>query len=454
MKKNVLDMTVGKPEKLILSFAVPLFIGNLFQQLFIVFDTMIVGHLLGDHALAAIGSTSSIYFLLITFLTGSSSGFSMILARYFGAKDEEGLKKATGASVFLALLMTAVLTLIGIFMARPILTLLNTPDYIIPDAHAYLQILFATMGLTVAFNTTSGFLQALGNSRMPLYSLGFALTVNVLLSFWFVAPSGLNLGVAAAAWATVLSQGLAASINLFFIVKNVPELHIRWKHLKPDKPLLKEIFLLAASIGFGNSIIQFGSVILQFAINGFGVYTITAFTTARKVFGITFMPLMTTGIAVSTFTSQNLGAGKKDRIKSGLFAGVKITAIWSTLMVLMAYGAGEYIVGFMSGSHTPQVITEAAFYLRVTLPFLYALSVLVLYKALMQGMGHKKIPVITSVMELAGKVIATLWVIPRIGFLGIALTEPMIWVSCAILLILIVHKDALALPKFKKSKAV
>ena len=455
MKKIKLDMTVGKPEKLIFSFAVPLFLGNIFQQFFIVADTMIMGHLLGDHALAAVGATTSIYFLLITFLTGSSQGFSMTIARHFGAKDEEGIKKAVGAATLLAMAMSLILTFVGYFMTYPILNLLGTPPYIMEDSRTYLTILFSTMSFTMAFNVISGFLQALGNSKVPLYTLATALLFNIGLSFLLVAPSGFNVGIAGAAWATVVSQLLAAIFGILYIWKRVPELHITWKHLKPDFPLLKEVFTLAASIGFGNSIIMIGSVILQIAINEFGVYTLSAFTTARKVFGITFIPLMTIGNAVATFTSQNLGAGKKERLPKGLMAGMKLVYIWSTLMIILAYTIGEFIVRFMSGSDNSQVIHEAVLYLRVSLPFLYALSILVVYKAFLQGHGQKKIPVITSVIELLGKIAATLWLIPSIGFIGVALAEPLIWVAAALLLLFIVHRNQFnwSRLKFKNSIA-
>lgn len=453
MKKTLLDMTVGKPEKLIIAFALPLFLGNFFQQLFIIGDTMIVGHLLGDHALAAVGATGPIYLLLMTFLNGSAQGFAMILARFFGAKDSEGVKKAAGASVVLALLMTLVFTIGGFFIAYPLLNLLNTPDYILADAQIYLRIMFAMLAFTMAFHTTSGMLQALGNSKVPLYTLSSSLVLNIFLSFWFVSPNGLDLGVAGAAWGTVLAQLLAATLNTLFIWKKLPELHLTWKHLKPERPLLKEIFQLAASIGFGNSIIQIGSVILQFAINGFGVYTITAFTTARKVFGITFMPLMSTGNAVATYTSQNLGANKHDRIPKGLAAGMKIASIWATLCIIMAFTIGENVVQFMSGSENYQVIQEAAHYLRITLPFLYPLCALVLYKSFYSGLGNKKLPVITSIIELFGKVLSTLFLIPHLGFMGVALTEPLIWVVAGSLMLVAVHKGSLPFKSQKLNKA-
>ena len=439
MKSHLKDMTSGSPEKLIFQFSLPLFIGNLFQQIYSIADTMIVGHLLGEHALAAVGATISIYFLLITFLTGASSGFGMIIARYFGAKDMEGIKKAVGASIFLSILLTAFLTFVGLFLTEPILRILQTPEYIILDSISYLRILFGAMAFSISFNIISGFLQALGNSRVPLYILAVSVICNIFLNLWLVAPQGWGMGVGGAALATVLSQLLAAIIGFIYIVKNVPALHISWKHLMPKLPFLKEIFTLAASIGFANSVISIGSVILQTAINQFGVYTIAAFMAARKVFGITFMPLMTTAIAVSTFTSQNFGAGKIDRIKLGLFAGLKITALWSTLMIILAYTVADHIIRIMSGSENPQVIQQAGQYLRISLPFLYALSVLLLYKGLLQGMGKKKIPILTSIIELTGKIVATLWIVPRLGFAGIALAEPLIWLTCAVMLLIILH---------------
>jgi len=453
MKKNVLDLTVGKPEKLILTFSIPLFIGNFFQQIFIVADTMIVGHLIGDRALAAVGATQSIYFLLMTFLGGCSIGFSMIIARFFGAKDEEGVKKATGASVYLGTIMTLILTVGGMLMTTPFLNLLNTPADIFEYSQTYLLIMFATLGFTTAFRLISSVLQALGNTRIPLYILCISLLFNIVLSLWFVDPYGLNLGIAGAAWGTVLSQLLATVAGLVFIWKKIPELHLNWKHLKPERPLLKEIFQLATSIGFGNSIIQIGSVILQVPINSFGVYTITAFITARQVFGITFMPLMSIGNAVATFTSQNLGAKKDDRIPKGIFAGMKISIIWSTLMVIMAYTISGYIVELMSGTTNSQIIYESVLYLRLAIPFLYALSVLVIYKSFLSGLGKKLVPVITSIIELLGKVISTLWLIPHLGFVGVALTEPFIWVAAGGLLLIIVHKENLPfkLPKLKKA---
>ncbi|MCL1949990.1 MAG: MATE family efflux transporter [Turicibacter sp.] len=435
MSKNVKDMTVGNPGKLILGFAAPLFLGNIFQQLYNLADTMAVGHLLGDDALGAMGATQSLYFLLIAFVTGFSAGFAMIIGRLFGAKEGEELKKATATALVIGTVSTAILTVVGLIIAAPLLRVLNTPAEIIPEALIYIRIMYGFMLFTLYYNLLAGILQALGNSLMPLVFLIVTVILNIGLNLVMVSPQMLDMGIAGSAFGTVISQGIAAICCGIYIIKKVPMLHLKAHHFKLDFKLVKEMFLMGMSIGFGNSVIAIGSVILQTAINNLGVATITAFTTARRIFGMAFVPLMTISNAIGTYTSQNMGAQKEERIKEGIQTSIKMSFIWSTAIIIAVFTVGDQLIRFITGTQNETIVAEAVHYLQISFPFYYALSLLLIFKSVFSGVGNKSLPVWTGVIELGSKIVATLFLVPFAGLTGIAFAEPIAWVLCSILLV-------------------
>ena len=429
MKKSVnLDMTEGKPLKLILSFSVPILFGNLFQQFYNVMDTAIVGKVLGDQALAAVGATTPFFGLVSGMAVGATNGFSMILSRYFGAKDEEGMKKVLFMIYALTVLLSVVLTFGAVACIEPLLRFLNTPELIIEDAIRYLQVAFGGLVVMMLYNMFAGILRAVGNSVMPLVFLIISSIMNVILDVLFV--KGLGLGVAGAAWATVLAQLLSVLLSLWYIVKKCPVFHLERKHMVWERKLAGELLSTAISMAMMLAVVSVGTVALQSAVNSFDTPVIAAHTAARKVDELFMIPLSTLSVTASTYASQNFGAGHMERIKSGIGNTFLLGFIWSTVGVLVAFFAGPYLVKMLTSSENAVVIDTAVQYIRINFPFFYFLVPLLILRSTLQGLGRKVVPLIGSMVELIGKFLVVAFLAPRMGYLGVCISEPVIWIVC------------------------
>lgn len=429
MKKSVnLDMTEGKPLKLILSFSVPILFGNLFQQFYNVMDTAIVGKVLGDHALAAVGATTPFFGLVSGMAVGATNGFSMILSRYFGAKDEEGMKKVLFMIYALTVLLSVVLTFGAVACIEPLLRFLNTPELIMEDAIRYLQVAFGGLVVMMLYNMFAGILRAVGNSVMPLVFLIISSIMNVILDVLFV--KGLGLGVAGAAGATVLAQLLSVLLSLWYIVKKCPVFHLERKHMVGERKLAGELLSTAISMAMMLAVVSVGTVALQSAVNSFDTPVIAAHTAARKVDELFMIPLSTLSVTASTYASQNFGAGHMERIKSGIGNTFLLGFIWSTVGVLVAFFAGPYLVKMLTSSENAVVIDTAVQYIRINFPFFYFLVPLLILRSTLQGLGRKVVPLIGSMVELIGKFLVVAFLAPRMGYLGVCISEPVIWIVC------------------------
>ena len=429
MKKSVnLDMTEGKPLKLILSFSVPILFGNLFQQFYNVMDTAIVGKVLGDQALAAVGATTPFFGLVSGMAVGATNGFSMILSRYFGAKDEEGMKKVLFMIYALTVLLSVVLTFGAVACIEPLLRFLNTPELIMEDAIRYLQVAFGGLVVMMLYNMFAGILRAVGNSVMPLVFLIISSIMNVILDVLFV--KGLGLGVAGAAWATVLAQLLSVLLSLWYIVKKCPVFHLERKHMVWERKLAGELLSTAISMAMMLAVVSVGTVALQSAVNSFDTPVIAAHTAARKVDELFMIPLSTLSVTASTYASQNFGAGHMERIKSGIGNTFLLGFIWSTVGVLVAFFAGPYLVKMLTSSENAVVIDTAVQYIRINFPFFYFLVPLLILRSTLQGLGRKVVPLIGSMVELIGKFLVVAFLAPRMGYLGVCISEPVIWIVC------------------------
>lgn len=429
MKHSGLDLTKGSVLKVILAFAWPIMISNIFQQLYNTADTMIVGNFLGENALAAVGSTASVFELIVGFTIGITNGMGIVIARYFGAKDEEMLKKSVAVAVTIALGVSLVFTLVGWFGLLPLLKLLGTPENILNQAFSYIILILSGLVITVSYNLGAALLRAIGDSLTALYILVFSALLNIGLDLLFVGQ--FQLGIRGAGFATLIAQALSTILCWGYIYQKRRVLIPEKRHFEVDKTLYRDMLGQGLSMGLMFSIVSIGTVILQTAINGFGVYIIGAQVTARRIQAFFIMPMTATASAMATFASQNLGAKQYDRIRKGVKRASVLVVIWAVFAFLVLYVAGESLTTLISGSRQVDLLSASQLYLRLTTPFYPILGLLFILRNSLQGLGLKRLPLISSFIELFGKILFVVVIIPRLGYLGVILCEPLLWVPMA-----------------------
>lgn len=429
--KNTINMTEGNILRNLIFFAVPILIGNIFQQLYNVADTAIIGNLLGDSALAAVGASAPVYGLLIGFAGGLTNGFAVVIARYFGAKNDREMKKAVSLTYILSGIIALVLTVTGVIIIRPLLAALQTPDEIITDTGNYMTIIILFSTVTIAYNMLAGMMRAVGNSKAPLYFLIASTFVNIGLDFLFV--KGFDMGVSGAAYATVISQGVSVVLCFIYALRKCDFLLFRRSDLTFDRSMLSNLTSTGLSMGLMYAIVSVGSVILQGAVNSFGTETVTAHTAARKIDDIFMLTLGTIAMSSSTFASQNYGAGKIDRVKKGIRYGILLSFGWSAFAVLCAVLFRVPMITALTGTTSETVINTASEYIIWNISFFFILGVLLVLRSSLQGVGRKLVPVTGSAVELLLKIAATAILAPNLGYFGICICEPIIWTACAVI---------------------
>ena len=441
------DLMNGPIFQSLVIFMLPILVSSLFQQLYNTVDTMIVGNVLGDTALAAIGACGAIYELLVGFGIGIGNGLAIVAARSYGAGDDEQLKQTVAGSIVIGLIASAVITLAGALGLHPLLELLDTPVEIFEDAYRYIIIIDYGVFIMFAYNLCAGLLRAIGNSFMPLVFLILSSVLNVILDLWFIAVLGM--GVAGAGVATVISQGVSVVLCILYVFRSARLLLPEKKHFHVGSRLYWELFSQSISMGLMSSIVSAGSVVLQYGINGLGTLTIAGHTAARKLFSFTSMPLISMANAGSTFVSQNRGAGQPERVRKGMrtmyLCSVVIMAAEVVLMQLFA----RQLVQLISGSSAPLVLENGARYLMWNAPFYAVLGVLLCTRYALQSLGQKVLPLFSSVIELVGKVIFVLVFIPRYAYNAVILCEPIIWCFMAAYLVAVYRRDAFVYPRKK-----
>ena len=419
------DFLHGPIIRSLVIFAVPMLISSIFQQLYNMVDTMIIGHYLGDDSLAAMGACSSIYSLLVGFALGIGSGMSIVNARSFGAGDLDKLKRSVASSICIGFCVAATATVLGRFVLRPLLELLNTPENIIEEAYAYVSTIVSGVVVTLTYNLCSGMLRAIGNSFMPLVFLIVSSILNVFLDLLLIVE--FSMGVRGAALATVMSQGVSAILCASYIVKKTPILVPRKEHFRFDAELWKELFGQGISMALMGSIVSIGTVILQYGINGFGSMIIVAHMSARKIYSLFCMAINVTSMAVSTFVSQNKGAGNRDRIVKAMKYAYVYDVIAAGVITIALWALGEQMVIWLTGTNDPVVLENAVLYLRIIGPFLAILGMLLQTRSALQGIGEKLLPILSSVIEMVGKILFTVFIIPKMGYVAVIICEPVIW---------------------------
>ena len=427
----------------------PIMFGNVFQHMYNLVDTVIVGHILGEEALAAVGATSALYGFFTSMTFGLTNGYSIVIARFFGGKDMRGLKKSLAHTIMLTLIAATVFTLIGTVFAKPLLSFLQTPAEIIDQSYSYVRIVLACLLVSMLYNMFACMLRGIGNSFMPLVFLIISTVCNAILDVVFVGGTGM--GVAGAALATIIAQLISVICCVIYVMKKCPELHVRREDFKWDNIIAGDLFTNGMSMALMFSIVSIGSVALQSAINSLGAITIAAHTAARKIgemFMMFFTPLSMAG---STYCSQNFGAGKKDRIPQGMRACFIIGFSAATLVNVITFTAAEPILIAVTGSDNMELIQTSLRYLHINLPFYYALSILLTLRSSLQGLGHKIIPLLASVIELVSKFVVATALVPHIGYLGVCIVEPLVWIICSVLVFV---DYRLLMAKMKKQEFV
>ena len=424
-KNSSVDLLHGPVLKSMLIFAIPLFFSNVFQQLYNTMDTVIIGHTLGDEALAAMGAAGAVYDLLMGFALGVGNGLAVVTARSFGCGDREYLKKSVASAIVIGVCITAAITVLVRFILYPFLEVLNTPADIIDQAYDYVSAITLFIAVMFAYNLCAGLLRAVGNSVMPLVFLVLSSILNIVLDLFFITR--LHMGVRGAAAATVIAQGVSVVCCLIYIGKRAKMLIPERKHFVWDKGLYREMTAQGLSMGFTSCIVTSGTAILQFGINNLGYLVIAGHTAARKLFQFLLMPNIAINQTVSTFVSQNYGAGQVERIRKAMkcayLYGVVTTFIASVLMFFFAPTA----VKLLSGSSESVVIENGALYLRVVAPCLIILGLLNPTRQGLQAIGQKILPVLSSVIELVGKILFVAVLIPKFQYMAVIFCEPVIW---------------------------
>lgn len=438
-KSRVLDMTRGDPFRLVLQFSLPLFCSNLLQQVYNLTDTALAGHLLGSAALAEIGATAALYGLIMNFAFGMNNGLALTVSRCFGAGEREGIRRAVGWMVTLSAAVSIVLTTVSLLGRGALLQVLQVPAEVWDGAAAYLTVILLGIPLTMLYNMEAALLRAVGNSVTPLLFLLFSSVLNVGLDAAFMGPLGM--GVRGAAVATVLAQGISAVLGAVYLVRSYPELHFAPAHLKKSaRRAVMNMFWAGMSMGLMSAIYNLGSVALQSSINALGSVYITAQTAARRMAEIYFIPGGALGIGVATFSSQNLGAGRRSRIWQSVRAALKIYFVWWLFVLAFTFLLGEPVLRLITGSSDARIISNAMLYLKISVPIIPPMAVLVILRNMLQGIRHTVEPLLASALELIGKVIFALWLVPVWGYRAVCFCEPTTWIICFVFILLAVWR--------------
>lgn len=428
------ELTSGNPAKVIFAFSVPIIIGNLFQQLYSMIDTIIVGRTIGVDAIAALGSTSYISTLIIGFMSGLTNGFSIITARHYGAGDNVKMRRSVAGTIIIGLAVSAVLTVASIFFIKPFMHLLNTPADIFDEAYSYISVTLFFMVTAMLYNMSAGVLRAVGDSITPLVFLIISSGMNVGLDILFITKFGM--GVAGAAYATIISQTLSFILCCVYIVIRFPYLIPKAEEFKITWAEVWELFSMGLSLALMFSLVEVGSLILQRAINNFGTQTIAAHTAARKISSILMLPYTAFGSACATYCSQNIGAGRPDRAGKGVKSSILMAWVWSAAAVIIGYVFSPYIVSWIAGTDEQYIVDLASKYMRVNTPFYFVLAVLIVLRSSLQGLGRKAVPVASSIIEMVGKAVIAFTAAPALGYFGVMISEPIVWIFMTILLII------------------
>lgn len=457
------DLTSGRPIKLIVLFALPILLGNVFQQTYNLADIVIIGQNLGNDSIAAVGATAPLVSLMFSIINGLVTGFAIIVAKHFGAGDLDEMRRSIARMLVFSAAATLVLILISTVFIDALLKNMAVGEDIFAEAKSYLFIVALGLAVTLLYNFEAGILRAVGDSVIPLIILIVSTVLNIGLDLLFVRVLGA--GVVGAALATVAAQAVSASVCLAYLIKRRPMLLIKRSDFVFTAGSSKELLSAGLGMALMYSIVDIGSIVLQNGINGFGKDIITAHTAARKIFGLTIMPFSAISATLVTYCSQNLGARKYGRIKRGIRDGLMIMAAWATAAVILVFFAGDALIGMIvsaDGENTDAIIATGVLYMKWAAPFYYPLAALLGLRSALQGLGRSLVPIICSGIELAWKIVTVAVMIPLFGgnngtvgstreeiggYFGVVISEPAVWTFCAVIIVVIAVVTLSKMPK-------
>ena len=443
------DMTSGKPIKLIWNFTIPLLIGNLFQQLYNMADTFIVGRTIGVHALASVGSTGSIIFLILGFANGLTAGLAIPLAQRYGAKDYLGVKRSFYVSILISAVVAILLTILSMIFCRQILEIMQTPVEIIDGAYDYLMVIFAGIFSSMAFNLLSNIFRSIGDAKTPLYFLVIACIMNIILDVVFIA--GFGMGVEGAGYATVLSQIFSALACIIYIWKKIPILRLNSKDFVAESSDVREHVRISFPMAFQSSIIAIGAIIIQITLNQLGATAVAAYTAAQKIDQVAILPMMSFGVTMATFVAQNYGAKKYDRIWRGVRDCIKLSLTFAiSVGIILNVFSPIFIRAFVGVGHE-EVVELGAIYFITNGTMYSLLSLLFIYRYTLQGVGKTFTPTVAGIMELCMRAFAAVVLSNLYGYTGATMANPLAWLGSLIPLMIAYY---LFKNKFPKEQSI
>ena len=427
------DLTQGNVAKLLLFFAFPTLLSNVFQQFYNLADTAIAGHILGDNALVAIGASSTVNSLVLSFAWGLNGGFGIIIAQCFGAKDFKKLKKSVAISLSINVLFSLIVCIFSIFMSRPMLQALNTPAARLNEANSYISVILVFIIVPMLYNLEAVILRSLGDSKTPLYFLILAALLNVALDLLFIIV--FHMGVAGAAWATITAQGVSGLLCLVYIIKCVPELRLKREDWKFRPQIAKNEIVVGIPMGLQYSITAIGTMMVQSALNILGSYAVAAFTAGNKIENIFTQAYVAIGTTMATYNAQNIGASKLERVRQGFNCAHIIGIIYAIVTGVIIFFFGKYLSYLFISDNATEVIPMVDTYVKCVAVFFIPLHFVNALRNGIQGMGYGLLPMLAGVAELAGRGITAMIAAAHKSYFGACMASPMAWVLAGSLLI-------------------
>lgn len=421
------DMTSGNPAKLIIAFMIPTCLGNLFQQFYNLTDSVIAGRYIGVNALAAIGSTGSLTFLVIGWLNGLTSGFAVLIAQSFGAKKYDRMRHYLAMSILLCTAFVVVMTAALEIWNYPILRMMNSPDELIDDVARYMAIIYGGMAVTTAYNAMSAVLRALGDGRTPLYFLVISAVLNIVLDIAFIVC--LDMGVEGCAYATVIAQGVSVLLCLVYILKKFDILKLKREHFRISWRSMGHLMGMGIPMGLQFSITALGTIIVQGSINTFGPAVIAGYSAAGKIQNMVTTVFVAFGATVASFVGQNQGAGRMDRVRQGVWMTQVMVLVWGVMIIGLVHVFGPYMVNFFVDSSGDGVREAAMTYFRLVswcYPFLGSIFI---YRNALQGLGYGFMPMMGGVFELAARALVIMILAKVAGYEGVCMADPAAWIA-------------------------
>ena len=424
--KHISDMTVGSPTRDIIQFALPLILGYILQQMYLIIDAAIVGRWIGVGALAAVGASSSIMFLVMGFCNGSCAGFAIPIAQAFGAKDFHKMRVYVANALRIALVMAVVVTVVAAILCDRILHLVNTPDDVFSDAYTFLLMQFLAIPFTIGYNLLAGFMRALGDSKQPFYILIFASLVNILFDVLFILL--MHLGVFGAGLATMLAQALAMACCVWYIMRHMQLLIPHGDERAYDNKRISILLNNGVPMGLQFSITAIGSIMLQSANNALGTVYVASFTAAIRIKYLFTCVFENIGVAMATYCGQNIGARRLDRIRRGEWSATAIMLVYFVFTALVIFPFADYMMELFVDSGEQEVVYNAARLMRISCYFYPVLGMLTILRYSIQGLGYSNLSMLSGVMEMIARCGVSIWLVPAFAFTGVCFGDPAAWV--------------------------